>query len=1238
MNKVFSKHLFFKLGLLISTYALSQTSMKVYSSDNNISEQARARSSALWSIDDKAQLQKMIDQANSNLIEESDSYFDLTPVVPDAKQLNAMWDQDTGNTVQKKPLPANANVFFSVDYQPQNYAEVNNAPEAPLAEKNVQTKQEFSPTFFSFDAAPVDHTQGVKYPQFLTETEEPKAPEKVETQRIWRTTQDTIAVDEYPFQRPIQDKSLPTKIDLEINPFSQDQDDNKYGSYITPHAVSYETGEPEQPEKNRFNTPYDVTVTSSPLPHPQIPAPEEGLSTYSDPEQHPELFSSSLSPQPIQQPIQREKVEPRRVFTTAEMSDENWGIQQPIQKENVEPRKVFTTADMSDERWGIQAPSNNPAAPHQMTMTPPKQQISYQSAPSHIPLNPFLAQAAPPPAQAPAAAPTQASTPPLEGMNRTIRINFNNVNIIEFIRFISRISNKNFVFDEADLQFNVTIVSEEPTTIENIMTALLQELRIHDLTLIEQGNNLIIHKNPRVNSISKVVSDDLPLSNMGNSELITQVFRLNTLDPDRAAAIIRPLMSDRALVEFIRETNHLIVTDLSSNIVEIGKLLKSIDAPNSGLVIGQYVARTTDIGQLVPMVQQIMAPISKDHPLVFVPYENSNSIFIVSSPFLVERSISILQHLDQDKGRTRIINLQELQFEGKGQKQPTKPITHPSVNPSETERGRESGWEFGPGGGAFVRPETYPGGRGPGGAGAGAGAGGGNENLGVLPLFIPVEIPVSSPSQDQELRETRAALDALQALKNQKPIECPPQQPAPWRVGITEFPQEEIIPTERLLRRVHTNPDFVPVPVNRSKFYIHKLQYRFGDSVQAQLQQIASSMSNCKGNDDLIAAINSVQWLVDSKSLVFCGTPENLDKVRELVEQVDLPLRQVFIEMLLLNTTVDDSLNFAVNYATRFGGGNQAGSQGFLSGASPLQGVMDSTGVNDLGGTVPNFFPTSNSTNTLPYNNVLVPDPTTLAKQTGFSLGVIGQKIIHKGLGIEFNSIGALVTALHDRTVSTIVMSPKIITEDGVPAQIFVGITTPFKTQSVANDLGSILTNNFQYQDVGSSLMVTPHLHNSDLVTLQINQELSSIATITTASQNINNTGGPTVNKNSTQTTVNVPNGYFVIISGMMEDDSTRERINVPCIGTIPLLGGAFSDKRLTEAKRNLMIFIRPVIVDTDEEIQNITRHEQDVWKFKNIVRKTWVQETEEALDFFNVRRTMNTDDQDDPEIHQFAH
>ncbi len=781
--------------------------------------------------------------------------------------------------------------------------------------------------------------------------------------------------------------------------------------------------------------------------------------------------------------------------------------------------------------------------------------------------------------------------------SKTILINFNNVGIIEFIRFISRISNKNFVFDEADLQFNVTIVSEEPTTIENIMTALLQELRIHGLTLIEQGNNLIIHKNPKVSSISKVVAEDLPGSQAGSAEIITQVFRLNTLEPDRAAAIIRPLVSENAILEFIKDTNHLIVTDLHSNIIEIAKLIKSLDAPNSGLVIGQYVAKSADVQSLVPLVQQIMLPISKDSPLVYVPYTVSQSIFIVSTPFLVERSLSILEHLDQETGKTRILELEKMQFghpHPHEAVQPTGPTNYQRQLEDENRRLLEQ-------------------------------LKGANKTIQEQQEQQP--IPVSPyelfPFEQQEI--DAKAKELAKSL-------CPAPPPPPKKVGITEFEEEKPVLTEKILKKVETNESFFPVPVSRSKFYIHKVQYRNGGNLLAQLNQIGTSMQNTTGNDSFISVINSAQFLQDSKALVFTGTPENLEKIKYLVEEMDIPLRQVYIEMLILNTSVDDSLNFSVNWNTEFGGGNYAGAQGFSSDLSLLPGVINAAGTNNLGSITPNVG------TGVPFSNAIAPNPSPLISPAGFNLGVIGQHIIHKGLGLQFNSIGALVTALHRRNLLDIILSPKIITEDNVPAQIFVGVTTPFKTQSLSNELGTIITNNFEFRDVGTSLQVTPHIFNSDMVTLEILQERSALVTTPASTGNSNTVIGPTTSKTSTKTTVHVPNGFFVIISGMIETDLTKNKLKVPCLGSMPIVGAAFSDKQDSILKRNLMIFLRPLIIDTDEQFQNLTRHQQDIWQYSNEMPKDWVEEIEGALDYFNVRPTLNTDDQDLPECHKYSH
>ena len=72
-------------------------------------------------------------------------------------------------------------------------------------------------------------------------------------------------------------------------------------------------------------------------------------------------------------------------------------------------------------------------------------------------------------------------------------INFNNVNITEFLRFVSRLTGKNFIYDPQQLQFPVTIISETPASLEDVMAALMQNLRVHAFYMIEEGNSFIIH-------------------------------------------------------------------------------------------------------------------------------------------------------------------------------------------------------------------------------------------------------------------------------------------------------------------------------------------------------------------------------------------------------------------------------------------------------------------------------------------------------------------------------------------------------------------------------------------------------------------------------------------------------------------------------------------------------------------------------------------------------------------------
>lgn len=769
--------------------------------------------------------------------------------------------------------------------------------------------------------------------------------------------------------------------------------------------------------------------------------------------------------------------------------------------------------------------------------------------------------------EAPQNVPTDESTAaqtgpkaPGEAPAKTILINFNNVSIIEFIRFISRISNRNFVFDENDLQFTVTIVSEEPTTIDNIMTALLQELRIHDLSLLEQGNNLIIHRNPKAGVLAPVVTEDQSASS-ANAEIVTKVFRLNTVEADKAAGILKPMVSEKALVEVLPETNHLIITDLTSNINEISRLLKSIDSPQSGLVIGQYVVRNAFMDTLIVLGEKIMQPISRDQTLIFVPHIAANSIFVISTPYLVERTMSVLQYIDQNQGTTRILNPKDLKFQG-------------AALP-----GQEGQWELDSNGNWQFRPK------------------------------LPAGIGTENPPQGRWVVDPQGNWYFQPGAPSGEEGNNPEGDWIKNVQGAWAFQLKEgkSISPQRLTRPSRYAAELPVGHIERTKFYIHKLRYRNGDQIAKALSKIAESLQlTGTSNEDLVSAINSIQWLEGSNSLVVTGTPESIDKVKELIEEIDTPLRQVFLEMLILETALSDDFALAVNPGARFGGGLTAGSEEFLSGATTLHQLLS---------TAAQRVPTP------------PPNPAVISQISGFTLGVVGIHLSHGGN--LYATLGAFVHALHSINSVNIVTNPKILTEDNSPAEVFVGQNTQFPTQSISNDLGSIVTQNFEFRDVGTRLKVTPLIGNNDIITLDIQEEVSRIVSGGTQVANLSNQViGPTTSVSRTTTKVHVPNKYFLILSGNMADQVTRNRTQVPCLGGIPVLGALFSDKEVKDEKANLMIFIRPEIIDSEDEIRDLTKRQQDIWRLKKRRPSMWKFEVDETLDFFNLEDTADYEGQ----------
>jgi type II secretory pathway component GspD/PulD (secretin) len=377
--------------------------------------------------------------------------------------------------------------------------------------------------------------------------------------------------------------------------------------------------------------------------------------------------------------------------------------------------------------------------------------------------------------------------------------------------------------------------------------------------------------------------------------------------------------------------------------------------------------------------------------------------------------------------------------------------------------------------------------------------------------------------------------------------------------------------------------------IDNTSFLVYKLQFHKGDEIQGALRQIAKDLinTNAQVNQGLLNAINSIQWLDVTNSLLCSGDQDTLTRLKELIKNLDIPLKQVFIEMLVIETTLINTLNFGLEWGANYKYRNKFGGSMFNTIPNATTTGAPDTFITNLSKLAPPAAPT-------PIGNTSPPI------FPGFDLGVIGEVIKHNGQ--TFLTIGSIMSALQQDTETSIIMAPKILAQDGRTSTIFVGSNIPFTGSFVQNtgQNSTVYTSNVEYRDIGLNLTITPVLGNSDVVTLDINLDRTSTVTdITQSTINFlaTNAQGIVTSKTSMQTTVHVPDKNFLILSGFVNNSTAKSKSGIPCLGGLPVIGAAFSQANDSIAAQNIVIFLRPYIVNSIDDIKQVTETQEEFFR-----------------------------------------
>lgn len=412
---------------------------------------------------------------------------------------------------------------------------------------------------------------------------------------------------------------------------------------------------------------------------------------------------------------------------------------------------------------------------------------------------------------------------------------------------------------------------------------------------------------------------------------------------------------------------------------------------------------------------------------------------------------------------------------------------------------------------------------------------------------------------------------------------------------IIDVPSElEIIAKSRKEKRIkdafQTDPAEILDRQLNPEFYIYKLQYHRGDQIVTSLKEIATSMVSSSDSLDpkLVYSFHTLQWIQTTNSLIFSGDDASIIKLKNLIASLDTPVKQVFLEMLIVDTTIGNALNFGVDLGASFTWADKN-----------ISGTIGNSGNNSS---------TLNSSIATAHAERVATAPAAVSQ--GFSLGVIGQALAHNGN--LYHTIGSMVRALQSDSDSNIVMNPKIITEDNVTADFFVGSKTRVKTGIVDNSgTNNVTSSNFEMLEVGTTIKLTPTISHDELITLVLEQEVSS--SLDTSGATDATALVPLTTTSRTSARMHVPDKKFLIIAGMVEDHKKNTKVAIPCLGAIPILGKAFSHEDGTGNKRNLLFFIRPTIIRTPEEARILTKRHQDIVEFTHAIP----QRIEDEVGFF---------------------
>lgn len=310
-----------------------------------------------------------------------------------------------------------------------------------------------------------------------------------------------------------------------------------------------------------------------------------------------------------------------------------------------------------------------------------------------------------------------------------------------------------------------------------------------------------------------------------------------------------------------------------------------------------------------------------------------------------------------------------------------------------------------------------------------------------------------------------------------------------------------------------------------------------------------------------------------TNALIIVSSLKDYQSLRRVIERLDSPRKQIFVEAMILEVTLDKSRDLAASFhgakpERLFGLSNDSLIVGGLNPAktlAPGAGALAETMLAGILGPV-------------------------LTPEQARSLGTASTTTV------DIPSFGVLVKALQTNNDVDVLSNPHILIMNNEDGEISVGSRVPFPVSTIglgagggaapgANPLGGLGFGSFfpnvQREKVALELKLTPHVNEHDMIRLEVEQKISELAP---GSTNL----GPSTSERTAKTMVVAKDQQTILIGGLMSDKTVNSVTKIPILGDIPILGFFFRSSSKKIVKTNLILALTPYVINDQADLRRV--------------------------------------------------